>query len=69
MLRSHAFVERAALRHVVGHIGDVDREPVIAVGQPIDRNRVVEVRACSPSIVTVCQARKSVRPSRSRAFT
>ncbi len=36
-------VERAALRHVVGDVGDVDAQPEVAVGQALDRDGVVEV--------------------------
>ena len=36
-------VEGAALGHVVGDVGDVHAEPVVAVGQLLDRDRVVEV--------------------------
>ena len=36
-------VERAPLAHVVGDVGDVDREPVAAVGAPFDPHRVVVV--------------------------
>ncbi len=36
-------VERAALGHVVRHVGDVHAEPEVAVRQPVDRNRVVEI--------------------------
>ena len=36
-------IERAALLHVVRHVGDVDAQPVVTVRQPLDRNRVVEI--------------------------
>ncbi len=36
-------VERAALAHVVRDIGDVYAEPVMAVGQLLDRDRIVEI--------------------------
>ena len=36
-------VEGAALRHVMGHVGDVHAEPVVAVLEPVQRDRVVEV--------------------------
>ena len=42
--RSYASaIERAALLHVVRDVGDVHAEPVVAVRQPLDRDRVVEV--------------------------
>ena len=36
-------VERAAFLHVVRHVGDVHAEPVVAVRQPLDGDRIVEV--------------------------
>ena len=36
-------VERASLLHVVRHVRDVHAKPVMAVRQPLDRDRVVEV--------------------------
>ena len=36
-------VERAALRHVVRHIGDVHAKPEVAVRKSLDRDRIVEV--------------------------
>ncbi len=36
-------VEGAALRHVMGHVGDVHAEPVVAVLEPVQRDRVIEV--------------------------
>ena len=36
-------VERAAFFHVVRHVGNAHAEPVVAVRQPLQRNRIVEV--------------------------
>ena len=36
-------IERAALGHVVGDVGDVHAQPEVAVGEPLDRDGVVEV--------------------------
>ena len=36
-------VERAALLHIVRDVSDVHSEPVVAVRQPLNRDRVVEV--------------------------
>ena len=36
-------VERAAFLHVVRDVGDVHAQPVVAVLQPLDRDRIVEV--------------------------
>ena len=36
-------VERAAFGNVMGDVGDVHAEPVVAVRQPLDRDRVVEI--------------------------
>ena len=36
-------IERAALLDVVRHVGDVHAEPEVAVRQPLDRDRIVEI--------------------------
>ena len=56
-------VERAALLHVVRHVGDVHARA--SSGRSAAARCVMassKSRACSPSIVTVVTARKSVRP-------
>ena len=56
-------VERAAFGHVVRDVGDVDAEPVVAVRQLLDRDRVVEVaRVLAVDRDGRARSRKSVRP-------
>ena len=58
-------VERAALGHIVRHVGDVHPEPVAAVRQTLEGDRVVEV----PRGLAVDRHRREiakVRPSRER---
>ena len=63
------FVERAALLHVVRDVGDVHAEPVVAVRQPLDRDRIVEVaRVLAVDRDGRRPARKSVRPWMSRSL-
>ena len=49
-------IQRTALRHVVRHVRDVDTQPVVAVRQPIDGDRVVEV----PGVLAVDRDRLDV---------
>ena len=62
-------VERAVFRHVVRDVGDVHAEPVMAVGELLEGDRIVEVaRVLAVDGDRSC-GRKSVRPARSRSRT
>ena len=41
-------IERAAFRHVVRHVGDVHRQAVVPVRQPIDGHGIVEIAGVHP---------------------
>ena len=62
-------VKRAALVNVVRDVGDVHAQPEAAARQHVDRNRIVETRVSSPSMVTVGHGRKSVRSAMSFSRT
>ncbi len=57
------FVQGAALGHVVRDVGDVDAQPVVAVLQPLERDRVVEVAG-----VLAVDGDRHVRPEIGPAF-
>ena len=61
-------IEIGAGAHILGYVGDVDLQFVAAVGAFGDEDRIVEVAAVSPSMVTMGRPRKSRRRATSASI-